>query len=163
MTFAPYFGFKAEQMDVPDAYLKTDFHETIYIEIPQHYNLLQKQLQINYVLRLLRLLHGLKQSGLKWNKKAKKHLNSIGFEPIIEYNCVFFNKSTHVIITLYVDDLFIFAKSMTSINAVKLQLFNEYKMKNIGKASFILQIPIRCNAVQKPLTIDQSTYVKKIL
>ncbi len=42
MAFATYFGFEVEQIDVLDAYLKDDLNETIYIEIPQTYDLLQK-------------------------------------------------------------------------------------------------------------------------
>ncbi len=61
IAFAAYFGFKVEQMDVPDAYLKSDLNETIYMEIPQGYNLLQKHQQEDYILRLLRQLYGLKQ------------------------------------------------------------------------------------------------------
>ncbi len=40
MAFAAYFGFEVEQMNVPDAYFKDDLNETIYMEIPQGYNLL---------------------------------------------------------------------------------------------------------------------------
>ena len=39
MAFAAYFGFEVEQIEVPDIYLKGDLNETIYIEIPQRYNL----------------------------------------------------------------------------------------------------------------------------
>lgn len=42
------------------------------------------------------------------------------FESITVDNSVFFNKPTHIITTLYVDNLLIFAKIMISINTVKL-------------------------------------------
>ncbi len=138
IAFSAYFGFEVEQMDIQNAYLKDDLNETIYMEILQGYTFLQKQHQWDYILRFLRFLYGLKQSNREWNKKAKKYLKSIEFEPITADNCFFFNKSTYVIIALYVDALLIFAKSMTSTNTVKSQLFNEYKMKDIGKTSFIL-------------------------
>ncbi len=154
MAFAAYFGFKVEQINVPDAYLKGDLNGTIYIEISLSYDLSQRYQKRDYVLRLLRPLYGLKQSGRNWNKKAKKHLKSIEFEPITRDNCVFFNKSTHVIIVLYVDNLLIFAKSITYINEVKSQLFNEYKIKNIEKTSFILKIRIRHEVERKQPAMD---------
>ena len=163
MAFAAYFGFEIEQMDVPDAYLKGNLTETIYMEIPQGYEIPHNQKHEDLVLHLLRPLYGLKQSGREWNTKAKKHLKSIGFAPTTSDSCVFLNKSTHVIIALYVDDLLIFAKTMASIKAVKAQLFLEYKMKDIGKASFILGIRIRRDTEKKRLAIDQSTYIRKFL
>ena len=115
------------------------------------------------MLRLLRLIYGFQQSGCEWNKKAKKHLKSIGFEPITEDNCIFFNKSTHVIIALYTDNLLIFVKSMISINAVSSKPFNEYKMKDIEKTFFILGIGIRPDVKRKQQAIDQSNYIRIIL
>ena len=160
LAFAAYFGFEIEQMDVPDAYLKGDLKENIYMDVPQGYELPSRQQ--DQVLRLLRPLYGLKQSGREWNAKAKKHLNSIGFVPLTSDNCVFINRATHVIIALYVDDLLIFSKSISAINTVKAQLFKEYKIKDNGKASFILGIRIRRDAKHR-LAIDQSTYLRKIL
>ncbi len=157
MVFAAYFGLEVEQIDIPDAYLKGNLNETIYMEIPQSHYFLQNHQQRNCVLHLFQLLYGLKQSGREQNKKTKKHLKSIKFVPITVDNCVFFNKSTHIIIALYMDDLLIFAKSMISINVVKSQLVNEYKMKVIEKTSFILGIRIRSEVKQKQLAIDQST------
>ena len=161
LAFAAYFGFEIEQMDVPDAYLKGELNEVIYMEVPQGYELPTRQQ--DHILHLLRPLYGLKQSGRKWNVKAKKHLKSIGFNPISSDNCVFVNTSTRVIIALYVDDILIFAKSLTTINAVKAELHKEYKMKDIGKASFILGIRIRRDVKGKVLALDQSTYIRKFL
>lgn len=159
LAFAAYFGFEIEQMDVPDAYLKGDLTEEIYMEIPQGYQVPSNQR--DGVLRLLRPLYGLKQSGREWNIKVKRHLKSIGFTPITSDNCVFINKTTHVIIALYVDDLLIFAKNMAPINKVKSELFKEYKIKDGGKASFILGMRIRREG--KRLVLDQSTYIRNFL
>lgn len=76
-------------------------------------------------------------------------MKSIGFISITSDNC---NTSTHVIIAMYVDDLLIFAKSMGSIKAVKLEPFKKYKIKDGGKASYILGIRIRRDAKQLALT-----------
>ena len=61
------------------------------------------------------------------------------------------------------DDILIFAKSLTTINAVKAELHKEYKMKDIGRASFILGIRIRRDVKGKVLILDQSTYIRKFL
>lgn len=50
---------------------------------------------------------------------------------------------------------------MAPINAVKSELFKEYKIKDGGNTSFILGICIRRDA--KRLALDQSTYIRKFL
>ena len=160
LAFASYFGFEIEQMHVLDAYLKGDLKEVIYMEVPQGYELPKSQQ--GQILRLMRPLYGLKQSGREWNAKIKKELSSMNFIPINSDGCVFANFEKHVIIALYVDDLLILSKSMTNINAVKKQLFKRFNMKDEGKASFILGIRIRRDAKGR-LAIDQSTYIRKFL
>ena len=90
MAFAVYFGFEIEQMDVPDAYLKANLTETIYMEIPQGYEIPHNQKHEDLILHLLRPLYGLKQSGREWNTKAKKRIGSfmyamVGTRPDIAF------------------------------------------------------------------------------
>ena len=65
-VFAAHFGYKIEQISVPNIYLKGDLKEIIHIKIPKRYALPDNQ-QINQsknrVLRLLRSLYKLKQLG----------------------------------------------------------------------------------------------------
>ena len=112
LAFSAHFGYEIEQMDVPDAYLKGDLKETIYMEIPEGYILPSGQpahQSEGKVLKLLRPLYGLKQSGREWNMKAKSQLATMGFRPISSDSCVFLNKSEQTILALYVDDLLIFS------------------------------------------------------
>lgn len=148
-------------MDVPNAYLKGELEEEIYMEAPE--GLILPLGQEHWVLRLKKGLYGLKQSGREWNKKISKFLHSIGYTTISGDNCVFFNPVTRVIIGLYVDDLLIFSKSKTAIKEVKTLLNNEYKMKDLGPAQYVLGIRIRQDLEGKRITLDQSTYIKNFL
>lgn len=158
-SFAAYFGFMIEQMDVPNAYLKEDLEEEIYMEIPE--GLTVPPGQEHYVLRLRKSLYGLKQSGHEWYKRISKFLRSIGYQTISGDNCVFVNHKTHVIIGLYVDDLLIFSKNEESMKEVKALLNQEYKMKDLGPAQYVLGIRIRRDG--KRIILDQSTYIKGFL
>ena len=161
LALAAHFRYEIEQMDVPDAYLKGDLKETIYMKIPDGYDIPNSE---NQVLRLLRPLYGLKQSGREWNAKAKGLFRSMGFMAINSDCCVFLNQSEPpVIIALYVDDLLIFSDSPEAIDKVKKQLFREFKMKDMGPATYILGIRIRRSANRTQLAIDQSTYIRKFL
>ena len=163
LAFSAHFGYEIEQMDVPDAYLKGDLKETIYMEIPEGYATPASQSNGQQVLKLLRPLYGLKQSGREWNLKAKNQLGSMGFRPISSDSCVFLNKSEQTILALYVDDMLIFSQSAEKVNIVKQQLFEKFSMKDMGKASFVLGIRIRRNIAKGLLAIDQTTYIRKFL
>lgn len=138
LAFAAYFSFEIKQMNVPNIYLKGDFIKKIYIRIFQGYQVFFSQK--NNMLCFLWLLYNLKQSEREWNIKMKQYLKSINFIPITSDNCVFINKTTHVIIALYVDSFLIFAKNITLINIVKKELFRGYKIKDENKVSFILSM-----------------------
>ena len=157
-------------MNVPNAYLKEKLKKIIYMKLSKGYESAISQ-QINQsnkrkrdrVLRLLRPLYGLKQSGREWNLKAKGQLETMGFRSISSDSCVFFNKSEQTVLALYVDDLLIFSQSTENISKVKKQLFEKFRMKDMNKASFILSIKIRRNKIKKFLIIDQTAYIKKFL
>ena len=157
-------------MNVPNAYLKEKLKKIIYMKLSKGYESAISQ-QINQsnkrkrdrVLRLLRPLYGLKQSGREWNLKAKKQFETMGFRSINSDLCVFFNKSEQTVFALYVDDLLIFSQSTKNISKVKKQLFEKFRMKNMGKAFFILNIRIRRNKAKKFLITDQTVYIKKFL
>ena len=159
LSLAAYFGFEIEQMDVPNAYLKADLEEIIYMEMPE--GLTPPPGYEDCVLRLRKGLYGLKQSGREWNKRISKFLRSIGYKTLTGDNCVFVNQTSHVIIALYVDDLLIFSKSKTAIKDVKELLNLEYKMKDLGPAQYVLGIRIRREG--KRVFLDQSNYIKNFL
>ena len=125
LSLAAYFGFEIEQIDVPNAYLKADLEEIIYMEMPE--GLTPPPGFEDCVLRLRKGLYGLKQSGREWNKRISKFLRSIGYKNLTGENCVFVNQTSHVIIALYVDDLLIFSKSKTAIKDIKKLLNRESK------------------------------------
>lgn len=146
-------------MDAPNAYLQSSLDDEIYMKPPQ--GLMLPPHLTNHVLRVLKGLYGLKQSGRGWNKKITNYLTSIGFKALSGDNCVFINHTTHVIISLYVDDFLIFSKSMTAIKKLKSLLIKEYNMKDLGPAKFILGIRIRRE--KDKIMIDQSSYIRSFL
>ena len=159
LSLAAYFGFEIEQMDVPNAYLKADLEEIIYMEMPE--GLTPPPGYEDCVLRLRKGLYGLKQSGREWNKRISKFLRSIGYKTLTGDNCVFVNQTSHVIIALYVDDLLIFSKSKAAIKDDKELLNREYKMKDLGPAQYVLGIRIRREG--RRVFLDQSNYIKNFL
>ena len=52
---------------------------------------------------------------------------------------------THVIVSLYVDDLLIFGSNLHVINETKNMLRSHFDMKDLGEANFILGMKITKN------------------
>ena len=73
----------------------------------------------------------------------------------------FFDKSRRIILILYVDDLLIFSQSAESINTMKKKLFQKFRMKDMRRIIFILNIRIRRNTNRKLIVINQIIYIKK--
>ena len=61
------------------------------------------------VLRLLKNLYGLKDSGLTWFEHLSQGLSAMNFKPILRDPCVFVRGSD--ILVLYVDDCIIISQS----------------------------------------------------
>ena len=114
----------------------------------------------NRVLRLLRSFYEFKQFDQKWNFKAKNHLKIINFQLINFDDCVFFDKSRRIILILYVDDLLIFFQSVESINTMKKKLFQKFRMKNMKRITFILNIRIKRDTDRKFIVMNQIIYIK---
>ncbi len=77
--------------------------------------------------------------------------------------CIYYKywNNSHVIISLYVDDLLIFCSNMHVIEETKNVLKSNFDMKDLGEANVILGMKITktCDGI----FLDQSHYVEKIL
>ena len=87
----------------------------------------------------------------------------INFQSINSDDCVFFDKSKQIILILYVDDLLIFFQSVKNINTMKKKLFQKFRMKNMKRVIFILNIRIKRDTDKKFIVINQIIYIKKFL
>src|SRR5579859_1093017 len=115
------------------------------------------------VCRLRKSLYGLKQAPRVWNRKIRDFLKSIGFDQSYSDPCVYINKTTGIIIAMWVDDLIIFGKDMASINDLKVQLNEEYEMKDLGELKYFLGIQVHRDKERKIIQINQSGYNRTIL
>ena len=167
LAFAAHFDYEIKQMSVSNAYFKKILKKDIYMKIFKNYvisndsaNNQSNKKTKNRILRLLRLFYEFKQFDWKWNFKAKNHLKIINFQSINSDDCVFFDKSKRIILILYVDDLLIFFQSVENINTMKKKLFQKFRMKNMKRIIFILNIRIKRNTDKKFIAIYQIIYIK---
>ena len=130
-------------MNMNNIYLVSDLNKNIYMKILKEYSLLKDHHDESSVLRLLKNLYDLKQSEYIWNKKFKAALISISFESISTNNCIFVNYNTDVMISLYIDNLLLFARKLSAIDNIKQLLKRHFKIKNLDESNIILNIQIK--------------------
>jgi hypothetical protein len=161
LAIAAIHGLGIHQMDVVTAFLAGELEEEIYMEQPEGFKVGSKGDDL--VCRLRKSIYGLKQAPRVWNQRIRRFLKSIGFDQLYSDPCVYINKTTGIIIAMWVDDLIIFGKDMASINDLKVQLNEEYEMKDLGELKYFLGIQVHRDRERKIIHINQSGYNRTIL
>ncbi len=117
-------GLKLHQMDITTAFLNGDLEETVYI------NQLEGFIangQEHLVCRLKKSLYGLKKFSRCWNLVLHSHLKSMGFTQSANDPCIYTSVSNDLIIlSVYVDDILIAAKSQRKIDQVKADIGRKF-------------------------------------
>jgi hypothetical protein len=84
-----------------------------------------------------------------------------------EYDCCVYVKSlddgSFIFLLVYVDDMFIAAKSIVEVNKLKVLLSKEFDIKDLGTTKKIFGMEIRRDRDAKKLWLSQAGYVKKVL
>ena len=102
----------------------------------------------DYVLRLLKVLYGLKQLLCVWYTCLHKHFKVIKFV-ISSYNLsVFINKglTVNMIIAAYVNDLLICDSSMNLIDYILKHLQSKFEMTDLGEVTNYLGMKLDVTA-----------------
>jgi len=161
LAIAAIYGLEIHQMDVVTAFLAGELEEEIYMEQPEGFKVGSEEEDL--VCRLRKSIYGLKQAPRIWNQKIRHFLKSIGFDQTFSDPCVYINKMTGIIIAMWVDDIIIFGKDMTSVNDLKAQLNDEYEMKDLGELKYFLGIQVHRDKERKIIHIGQPGYIRTIL
>ena len=109
-------GLQIQQMDVKGAYLNGTLKETIYMHQPNGYDD-----RTSRVCKLRKTLYGLKQSSWEWNVEFDKKMRKQGFQRLCSKLCAYtcFNENKIAIITIWIDDLLLFADSAEMMEKIK--------------------------------------------
>ncbi|KAE9161440.1 hypothetical protein PF005_g31245 [Phytophthora fragariae] len=162
-------GMEIEQCDVDTAFLYGKLEEEIYMELPEGLRelleLAEAECEDDVVCMLLQSLYGLKQVSRVWNETIDKHLKSMGFEPADADPCVYTRGEVEdeCIVCLYVDDMLIASRQKTVIAFVKAGIAEKFRIKDLGRARFILGIEIDYDMERRTLGISQKAYTESII
>jgi hypothetical protein len=127
-------------MDVKTTFLDGAIEEEVYIEQPQRFEVQSKD---THICRLKKALYGLKKDPRAWYVIMDSYLTRLGFskshaDPNLYYKVV---DNAHVIILLYVDDLFIIGDESLIIQCKK-ELASEFDMKYLGLMHYYLGLEV---------------------
>ncbi len=162
LALANEYDMEIEQMDVQTAFLHGDLDEEIYMSQPEGFVERGKE---GLVCKLQKSLYGLKQAARCWNLKINAHLLKLGYSQNQADHCVYCKRvgESVMILALYVDDLILISDSKELIQAEKKALSQQFEIKDLGPAHFILGIQIRRDRAKRQMFLSQSTYLKKVL
>ena len=149
-------------MDVKTAFLNGYLEESIYMMQPEGFMAKGQQQE---VYKLLSSIYGLKQASRSWNLRFDETIKTYGFEKNVDEPCVYkYIKEKKVFfLVLYVDDILLIGNDVETLSNVKKWLAEQFQMKYLGEASYIIGIQIIRDRKNKILALSQAPYIDKVL
>jgi hypothetical protein len=123
IALATKMKWKLHQMDVKKYFLNGVIGEEVYIEQPQGFEVEDRK---THVCILKKAMYGLKQAPRAWYGRIDNFLTSLGFTKSKEDSKLYFKvmNDEPVILLLYVDDLFLMEKKISSLSVRRSSLQN---------------------------------------
>ena len=146
------------QLDVKGAYLNGTLKERVYMRQPEGYDDGTERSCL-----LIKTLYGLKQSGREWNNEFDSKVKRHTFTRLTSDPCVYVrrDKEDLEIITVWVDDLMLFATSKELMERIKTDIKSEWEVTDLGEPTKIVGIEI--TKKEGSITISQERYIEAIL
>jgi len=156
-------GWTSWTTDADQAYINAMVNEVLYMEPPEYVNVPQDTNGFPMVLRILKSIYGLKQSGRNWHIDLRNYLIEIGLVQSKNDTRIFTWKldGERLICVITVDD-FAYAGSNANIeNAFFKKLSYRYSMKQPEQMHWHLGIHIEQS--RNAITMKQTAYTQQIL
>ena len=153
------------QFDVKSAFLIPECKEEIYIRLPGQYSLPDGK-----VLRLRKMLYGLKNSAFAWNEHFTKWMIKHGFNNVDGDGVTFVKfenqrngSISKLIIGMYVDDGIVCASNKEVYEKFIAELQKDFVLSSHGKLEWYLGYKIIEDMKKGTVTINQEKYANDVL
>jgi len=158
LAIAPTRKLHIQQMDVKGAYLNGILKERVYMRQPEGYGD-----GTGRICLLIKTLYGLKQAGREWNIELDTKLRRRGYVRLRSDPCVYIWRvgEDFAIITVWVDDLLLFATTVILMEKMKTDIKSEWEVTDLGDPKKIVGIEITMG--EDSITISSSKYIESIL
>jgi hypothetical protein len=153
-------GWHVHHMDVKSAFLNGELREEVYVAQPLGFAVAGQEKK---VLRLIKVLYGLRQAPRAWYAKLDSSLGSLGFQRSAYEHAVYTRGAgkQRLIVGVYVDDLVITGGDVQELEQFKEQMKKTFQMTDMGLLRFYLRLEVEQS--QAGITISQGSYALKIL
>ncbi|KAE9014700.1 hypothetical protein PF011_g7939 [Phytophthora fragariae] len=159
-------GMEIEQCVVDTVFLYGKLEEEICMELPEGLRELMELAEAEGEDDVVcMLLQSFKQASRVWNETIDEHLKSMGFEPADADPCVYTSGEgeDECIVCLYVDDMLTASRQKAVIASVKAGIAEKFRIKDLGRARFILGIEFDYDMERRTLGISQKAYTESII
>ncbi|GJU64837.1 retrovirus-related pol polyprotein from transposon TNT 1-94 [Tanacetum coccineum] len=162
MALVAHYDLELHQMDVKTAFLNGDLHEDVYMTQPEGFIVEGKE---HTVCKLKRSIYGLKQASRQWYMKFHEVMSKVQFKKNAVDQCIYLklSGSKFVILVLYVNDIILASNDLNMLYETKRFLSENFEMKDLGEASYVIGIEIYRDRSRGILGLSQRAYIDKIL
>ena len=166
VAMANRLGMEMHQIDIKGAYLNGELNENevLYMKHPPGYKDPDAGTR---VLRLVKTLYGLKQSGRRWYQKLSSIFVSLGFKQCAVDQAVYFKvvklKGELIVVVVHVDDCTIVASTIRLIEELKAGLRKHVEVTDLGELHWMLGIEVKRDRAGRTVHLSQRAYIDAIL
>ncbi|SYW81527.1 uncharacterized protein UHO2_00051 [Ustilago hordei] len=152
--------WEVDSFDIKQAYLNSNLQHNMYLKPP-----VRTKMPLGKVLKLIKGLYGLKQSGREWNTEMDSHLQRMGFHCMPSTPCLYARGTGDniTVITAYVDDMIIASPSHKEVDHTKKEIMNKWGTEDNGKIKEFIGIKIMRDRTQKSISLDLMAYIKSMV
>ncbi|SYW81310.1 uncharacterized protein UHO2_07389 [Ustilago hordei] len=152
--------WEMDSIDVKQAYLNSTIHHDVYLKPP-----VGIEIPPGKVLKVVKGLYGLKQSGREWNIELDSHLRTIGFHCMPSAPCLYSRGTGDkiTIITAYVDDMLITSPSRDEVDRAKREIMDKWEMQDNGRVKEFLGIKITRDRRRRRISLGLTAYIKEMV
>jgi hypothetical protein len=160
LAYACSKNIKMYQMDIKSTFLNGELEEEVYIKQPEGFQLSKNA---NYVCKLKKALHGLKQAPRAWYSKLDKYLQQAGFRKGSADNNLYIKVSQGniLLVEIYVDDIIFGSDDDRLSQKFAKDMQNEFEMSLLGELQFFLGLQIHQS--NQGIFISQTKYIREMI
>ena len=153
--------WELEALDVKTAFLFGELDKEIYMEQPKGFIVKDQERK---VCQLRKVIYGLKQATLQWNKHLHKSLLEMGFTHYTIDPGTYYKITGDMIIILliYIDDALFMGSNKAQLLNHKMKFIKQWKSCDLGEAKEYLGMGITRDCKAHTITLDQIHYAEKV-